>query len=1095
MIAAIASRVAKEIGQITAAFLVLQGVVRLASFLTNFGKRLAIMTVGASAAIGVVSGLATMVGSTLATALSAGVVALGAFAGAAVGLGGPAIAALKVGMAGLKDGAAEFNKQFADADEALNKMIGQRMGPALKALHGLKTEMKDVFSHELAKEFTAGAGSAFTQVGALADTLRPKMGYLSAVVAQIGYEISASLTGPAATGAFQQMTDASINFFQHLNAGENGLGNLSKGFAMFTATAATTFQDSSASANEFFLNLGDKLAGITPEQIRGAMSQFSQVFENIGNVAAPLFSLFRQMGQISAAALAPGFKAVGQAIQDATPSLVNMANIIMPAIGEVIARLAPLIPRLVEAFTPWATTLATIAPPLATVVSHLAPLAPYLLAAATAFKVAGAVMLLWNAATFAGAVAQGVFAAAMGRSAATVAGSTIALAAHRIALIAGSVAAHAFGVAMAFATSPIGLIIIAVAAVAAALWAFFTKTEVGKRMWEKIWPAIKNAVAVVWEFLKVAWQWILTGLQWIGDKAMWLWHNAIQPAGAGIVAAFQAVATGATWLWQNILQPAFTGIGAVIAYFWDTIGSPIFNNIKTAIGLVGEAISFWWTNVATPAFEAVGNVISWLWTEHAQPVFENVKTGVSAVGDAFTWFNDNAVSPAVEGVSTAVSAVWDSTLSPIFDKAKTGIGLVGDAFSAAGGLIKDAWSGIADALRPAIHAIGGILSKVPEKIGRWEIPGAKIANDLGNAMMKFRTGGMVIGAGTGTSDSIIARVSTGEFIEPAAAVTPQTLPLLEAIRAGWVPSPEFLQMLVGNVPGFAGGGTVRVNEGDISATQRGMWDALRTAYPDAILTSATRYADVGSGFDHHMGGKAIDVAGPDMVGMANWIAKHYPGSLELIHSNGFSNNIKNGENVGNGLSFYGAGTMADHADHLHWAMSSAPSVPTVEPDSGASALTTGGNNGGGGASGGGTSGGGTSGGTSGGGTGTRPAGNAVPVWVDNWPSSLSTSGSGVTGAADTTTTADTSGVTATADNTDSSFDQAAAINAAFAKFNSSIGDAGQTFLKGQKSAIPAVGGYVEGIEKQVSNINIVVADVYEAVNRFTREQKRQTAGK
>jgi len=86
-------------------------------------------------------------------------------------------------------------------------------------------------------------------------------------------------------------------------------------------------------------------------------------------------------------------------------------------------------------------------------------------------------------------------------------------------------------------------------------------------------------------------------------------------------------------------------------------------------------------------------------------------------------------------------------------------------------------------------------------------------------------------------------------------------------------------------------------------------------------------------------------------------------------------------------------------------------------------------------------------------------------------------------------------VSTTADNTDGAFDQSAAIAAAFEKFGGAMAGAGGEFLKGQKSAIPGIGGYVEGIEKTVSNVSIVVADVYEAMGAMTREQKRQTVGK
>ncbi|MGM7646556.1 hypothetical protein ACSVDM_16775 [Nocardia sp. JW2] len=68
----------------------------------------------------------------------------------------------------------------------------------------------------------------------------------------------------------------------------------------------------------------------------------------------------------------------------------------------------------------------------------------------------------------------------------------------------------------------------------------------------------------------------------------------------------------------------------------------------------------------------------------------------------------------------------------------------------------------------------------------------------------YAGGGTVRGAGTGTSDSILARLSNGEFVVNAAA-TSNALPLLEAINAGWVPSAGYL---AGMLPGFADGGLV-----------------------------------------------------------------------------------------------------------------------------------------------------------------------------------------------------------------------------------------------------------------------------------------------
>ena len=46
--------------------------------------------------------------------------------------------------------------------------------------------------------------------------------------------------------------------------------------------------------------------------------------------------------------------------------------------------------------------------------------------------------------------------------------------------------------------NPIGLIVVAIAAVVGALVLFFTKTELGRQIWETVWGAIQSTVATVW---------------------------------------------------------------------------------------------------------------------------------------------------------------------------------------------------------------------------------------------------------------------------------------------------------------------------------------------------------------------------------------------------------------------------------------------------------------------------------------------------------------------------------------------------------------------------------------------------------------------
>src|SRR5690606_25944375 len=112
-------------------------------------------------------------------------------------------------------------------------------------------------------------------------------------------------------------------------------------------------------------------------------------------------------------------------------------------------------------------------------------------------------------------------------------------------------------------------------------------------------------------------------------------------------------------------------------------------------------------------------------------------------------------------------------------------------------------------------------------------------------------------------------------------------------------------------PGYADGGIVRTSD-PLQPIQQHLWDLVRAAIPSAELTSGQRFTDVGSGYDVHMKGKAIDLAGP-MQEISRWIYNTYPQSAELIHwpLNGWSN-IDEGQPHN-----FGEPTNSQHMDHVH----------------------------------------------------------------------------------------------------------------------------------------------------------------------------------
>jgi hypothetical protein len=112
----------------------------------------------------------------------------------------------------------------------------------------------------------------------------------------------------------------------------------------------------------------------------------------------------------------------------------------------------------------------------------------------------------------------------------------------------------------------------------------------------------------------------------------------------------------------------------------------------------------------------------------------------------------------------------------------------------------------------------------------------------------------------------------------------------------------------------------------------------------------------------HGKGYAFDFHGTQeqMADLANWVAQNWAQyTLELIYSGpGFDSNncIKNGK-FGN---VYGAAMLAEHTDHVHWAMTKAPSQAEMQAATGrgGSRVDMGGGGGGGGGAGGGGAGGG-----------------------------------------------------------------------------------------------------------------------------------------
>lgn len=562
--------------------------------------------------------------------------------------------------------------------------------------------------------------------------------------AAMGLIVNASQQGAI---AMDKVGDALKEFgIRATDIGDTAAQDALKGLGLDAAATANTLLQGGEQANEAFQNIVSGLLSVQDpgEQAAAAIALFGTPLEDLDKVKLPGFL--------------EGLSNSGSAMGDFTGSIDEMGQRLSEGPGAQLE----LFRRQVQD----------------TLINGLGTAAGYVREHTELFKtfgiavgVAVAAYGLLRAAAVVSAVSMGVHAAATGADTAALAANRIAMGAHAVVAVAmragmlagaaatgiATAATWAFNAAMAVLTSPITLIIIAIAALVAGIVLLYNKNETFRNFVQAAWAAIQTAVSVAWEFIKVVFAAIS---QWVTGTLVPTLQN----------------------LW-NIAVAVFNGIGSVVQYFWATFMQPIINNIALLINAVLIPVFlFLWHTVVEPAFDAMGAVISFWWNNIVGPAFDLAKAGIALLGDAVTWWWQSVVTPAFDAVGSVVSLWWGG-VEIIFDKVKSGIGLVGDAFSAAGRIMSGIWDGVVAAMRPAVHAIGSVLSKVPTKIGPIEIPGAGAAQSLGTQLQAFQGGGLFQGRGTGRSDSNLALVSNGEFWVNADA-TAKHLPLLEAINGG-----------------------------------------------------------------------------------------------------------------------------------------------------------------------------------------------------------------------------------------------------------------------------------------------------------------------
>ena len=253
----------------------------------------------------------------------------------------------------------------------------------------------------------------------------------------------------------------------------------------------------------------------------------------------------------------------------------------------------------------------------------------------------------------------------------------------------------------AMSANPIGLIIIAIAAVTAALIWFFTQTDLGREI-------IKGAV----DFMANAWEWLVGVFKAAWEAVKNVWSAVVgffKGVWDGIVAIFSAV----VGFYSGIFSGAWNAIkaiwSAVIGWFkgiWDGIVAVFSGVISFYVGIYSGA----WNGI-----KAIWSAVTG-WFGNVWQGIKNIFSAVSGwFGNIFTgaW---NAIKNAFSSVTSFFTGVWD-TVKSIFTGAGTAIG------NAISGAFKGAVNGAFSTVENGINSAIGLIDKVtPGSIGRVSLP-------------------------------------------------------------------------------------------------------------------------------------------------------------------------------------------------------------------------------------------------------------------------------------------------------------------------------------------------------------------------------------
>lgn len=758
------------------------GIIRTFGRFAKAGALVAASSLATNSALQLVAGTLAVIGPLAA----AGLATLPAFmlAGAAAGV------ILKVAMLGVGDALKAASKDTEEFNEAIKGLApeAQRFAKAyrasLPALNAVKNAIQQAFFRDTAP--------AVGRVVKAVQSLRPQ----AVGVAAAFNRIVTNVVGVATAGRNVETLRAILSRLNgfliqvRFSAGTlvQAFFNLARQGAAFGGTLGTTVNEA---VNRFAAFLNNINLAELFEKAQPIVQALGGFLQNLMIIAGQLFQVFNVdganaaglLGQLAAQLAAflqsaegqQALQALGVALGAITSGAGDVFLALLKALGPILIALTPAIESLansissglVSAIEELAPMLEAVAGFISRNIDVIGPLVGIITAAAVAYRIYTAAVAAWTAiqavatalhlrsiavwiaqrvamlATRAvllgvAAVQGGVFLASLIASNAALIARGVAMgaqlaimAAIRVATLAWAAAQVALNVAMSL--NPIGLIIIAIIALVAAIIILWKRSETFRNIIMAVWAAIKIA-------FKAAIDFIIAYLN--------LWWTIIRTVFNAVKSYITAVLSGivaAVKLYLNVVRAVWTAVFNGIRAYVTTV----FNAYRTIISAVINAI-------VSVVRAGINRVVA---------AIRTVQAIIAIVRNAF----NSARTAAANAINSLVSLV-----KGIAGRVTGALGNLGSLLYNKG---RDLVEGFIRGIKSMLGAVGNAAKSIVDKVTGF-LPGspAKEGPLSGRGYVYLRAQRMMadMARGMQRASSLPVKAMAGAVV-PVAAYVPQTV--------------------------------------------------------------------------------------------------------------------------------------------------------------------------------------------------------------------------------------------------------------------------------------------------------------------------------